>query len=76
MGTTQPIRDAENLTLFIDYYKNVHPNLRNYTLIQLDCTQHFESATCWRCAGRMFSMSKRENAGHTSASSKKDTKTQ
>ena len=35
MGTAQPIRDAENLTLFIDYYKNVHPNLRNYTLIQL-----------------------------------------
>ena len=35
MGTAQPIRDAENLILFIDYYKNVHPNLRNYTLIQL-----------------------------------------
>lgn len=35
MGTIQPIRDAKNLTLFIDYYKNVHPNLRSYTLIQL-----------------------------------------
>ena len=35
MGTTQPISDAETLTLFLDYYKDVHPNLRNYTLIQL-----------------------------------------
>lgn len=33
MSTTQPIRNAEKLELFKDYYRNVKPNERNYTLI-------------------------------------------
>lgn len=35
MGTTQPIRNTEDLEKFIDYYKTVHPSQRNYTLVIL-----------------------------------------
>lgn len=33
MGTTQPIRDKQELKIFMDYYHSVHPSQRNYTLI-------------------------------------------
>ncbi len=33
MGTTQPIREKEELRKFLDYYQNLHPNLRNYALV-------------------------------------------
>ena len=33
MSTTQPIRDIKTLHNFKDYYVNIEPNLRNYTLI-------------------------------------------
>lgn len=33
MGTTQPIRSQEELSQFMNYYSNVKPNKRNYTLI-------------------------------------------
>lgn len=33
MGTTQPIREKEELRKFMDYYQNVHPISRNYALI-------------------------------------------
>lgn len=32
MSTTQPIRDPEKLHEFKDYYRKLHPNIRNYTL--------------------------------------------
>lgn len=32
MGTTQPIRDKEELKKFVDYYKTVQPEPRNYAL--------------------------------------------
>ena len=35
MGTTQPIREKEDLHLFLDYYKTEHPSPRNYALIIL-----------------------------------------
>ena len=35
MGTTQPIREKDDLKIFIDYYRSVHPVPRNYTLIAL-----------------------------------------
>ena len=33
MGTTQPIRNKDELTAFRMYYKDIHPNSRNYCLI-------------------------------------------
>lgn len=33
MGTTQPIREKEELRKFMDYYQTVHPMPRNYALI-------------------------------------------
>ena len=33
MGTTQPIREKEELRKFMEYYQNVHPISRNYALI-------------------------------------------
>ena len=33
MGTTQPIRDKDELKNFIAYYEVAHPNIRNYTMI-------------------------------------------
>ena len=35
MGTTQPIRDKDELKNFIAYYEAAHPNIRNYTMIIL-----------------------------------------
>lgn len=35
MGTTQPIREKDELRKFIDYYQNVHPSSRNEALIIL-----------------------------------------
>ena len=35
MGTTQPIREKEELKKFADYYKDEHPAPRNYALIVL-----------------------------------------
>lgn len=35
MGTTQPIKSADELLDFTNYYKNTNYNLRNYTLIIL-----------------------------------------
>ncbi|MCI8484539.1 MAG: tyrosine-type recombinase/integrase [Lachnospiraceae bacterium] len=32
MGTTQPIREKDELKKFLNYYQDLHPNLRNYTL--------------------------------------------
>lgn len=33
MGTTQPIREKEELKQFMDYYRSTRPNARNYVLI-------------------------------------------
>lgn len=33
MGTTQPIREKEELKKFIEYYQTIHPVPRNYALI-------------------------------------------
>ncbi len=33
MGTTQPIREKNDLKQFLDYYKTVQPNPRNYALL-------------------------------------------
>ena len=33
MGTTQPIKEKEELHLFLDYYKTKQPSPRNYALI-------------------------------------------
>ena len=33
MGTTQPIRNKNELAAFRMYYKDIHPNRRNYCLI-------------------------------------------
>ncbi len=33
MGTTQPIREKKELKQFMDYYRNIRPNARNYVLI-------------------------------------------
>ena len=33
MGTTQPIRNKDELTVFRMYYKDIRPNSRNYCLI-------------------------------------------
>jgi integrase len=35
MGTTEPIRNSEELTRFREYYHTQQPHLRNYTLIML-----------------------------------------
>ena len=35
MGTTQPIRDRQELQNFSSYYKDEKPNLRNYALVVL-----------------------------------------
>ncbi len=35
MGTTQPIKDKEDLKLFVNYYKEVKPHPRNHTLLVL-----------------------------------------
>ena len=35
MGTTQPIRNRQELQDFSSYYKQVKPHLRNYTLVVL-----------------------------------------
>lgn len=35
MGTTQPIKSKEDLKKFMDYYKTVRPNPRNYALVIL-----------------------------------------
>lgn len=35
MSTTEPIRDIQKLLDFKNYYLNVKPNLRNYTIIIL-----------------------------------------
>ena len=35
MGTTQPIREKEDLQLFINYYKDVKPHPRNHSLLVL-----------------------------------------
>ena len=35
MGTTQPIREKDNLHLFLDYYKLTRPSPRNFVLITL-----------------------------------------
>lgn len=33
MGTTQPIREKDDLKKFLDYYQHYRPNARNYALI-------------------------------------------
>ncbi|MCI8705138.1 tyrosine-type recombinase/integrase [Lachnospiraceae bacterium JLR.KK009] len=33
MGTTQPIREKDDLKKFLDYYRHCRPNTRNYALI-------------------------------------------
>ena len=35
MGTTQPIRNRQELQNFSSYYKQIKPHLRNYTLVVL-----------------------------------------
>lgn len=35
MGTTQPIREKEELKLFVNYYKEVKPHPRNHSLLVL-----------------------------------------
>lgn len=35
MGTTQPIREKEQLKIFMNYYKEIQPHPRNQALIQL-----------------------------------------
>ena len=35
MGTTQPIRDKQELERFVDYYRSVQPKKRDYALIIL-----------------------------------------
>ena len=35
MGTTQPIREKEEIKLFLDYYREKEPSKRNYTLLVL-----------------------------------------
>lgn len=35
MGTTQPIREKEELKTFMNYYKTIHPSARNYALVVL-----------------------------------------
>lgn len=35
MSTTQPIRNYEDLEIFVDYYRLDEPNVRNYAMIQL-----------------------------------------
>lgn len=35
MGTTQPIREQEDLKKFMDYYKTAHPSKRNYAMLVL-----------------------------------------
>ena len=36
MGTTQPIRNKDELTAFRMYYKDIRPNSRNYCLIVME----------------------------------------
>ncbi len=35
MGTTQPIRNKDELKLFLEYYRNTQPSKRNFALISL-----------------------------------------
>ena len=35
MGTTQPIRNKEDLKLFLEFYEKVEPSERNYALVSL-----------------------------------------
>ena len=32
MGTTQPIREKDDLKKFLDYYRHCRPNTRNYEI--------------------------------------------
>ncbi len=41
MSTTNPIKDRDALALFRDYYKDSHPNPRNYTLIVMGLNTAF-----------------------------------
>lgn len=41
MSTTCPIKDQKALALFRDYYKDIHPNPRNYTLIVMGLNTAF-----------------------------------
>lgn len=41
MSTTCPIKDKQALASFRDYYKNIHPNPRNYTLIVMGLNTAF-----------------------------------
>lgn len=41
MSTTCPIKDKKALAFFRDYYKDIHPNPRNYTLIVMGLNTAF-----------------------------------
>lgn len=41
MSTTYPIKDRKTLAFFRDYYKNIHDNPRNYTLIVMGLNTAF-----------------------------------
>lgn len=41
MSTTCPIKDRKSLVLFRDYYRDTHPNPRNYTLIVMGLNTAF-----------------------------------
>ena len=46
MGTTQPIRDKDELKNFIAYYEVAHPNIRNYTMIILGALHRIAHQWC------------------------------
>ncbi len=53
MGTTQPIRNRQELQNFSSYYKQVKPHLRNYTLVVLGLNTALriqEKVSCHSCA--------------------------
>ncbi len=41
MSTTNPIKDKKALALFRDYYRDIHPNPRNHTLIVMGLNTAF-----------------------------------
>lgn len=51
MGTTQPIRNRQELQDFSSYYKQVKPHLRNYALVVLGLNTALrisDRSRCWQ----------------------------
>ena len=76
MSTTQPIRDPEKLLEFKEYYRNLHPNIRNYTLCILGLNTALRITDILQLKwGNIYDFSENRFYSHVTVNEKKTGKT-